>query len=158
MPLSDETAPAHFSADHTLSFGQSGTPGEFFCTPFFCAPLVRVTPGASTSHQDATGPFLRPAPTSSQAIFTAFDLNVKASNSSTRDTKDLSFLPGINNREPYRMGEVEEAIEMEHFNDHQKNLIRGGPCGADSLFLKVALARASRLLAEGRGRCRRYCG
>ena len=95
MPLSDETAPAHFSADHTLSFGQSGTPGEFFCTPFFCAPLVRVTPGASTSHQDATGPFLRPAPTSSQAIFTAFDLNVKASNSSTRDTPRVStqFLP-----------------------------------------------------------------
>ena len=71
-----------------------------------------------------------PAPTGSQAIFTAFDLNIKASNSSTRDTKGLSFLPGINNRKLYSLGEVKEAMEMGHFNDHQKNLIRGGPCGA----------------------------
>jgi hypothetical protein len=69
-----------------------------------------------------------PAPLGSQAIFTAFDLNVKAPSSSTRDTKGLSFLPGIGNKKLHTMVEVEEA--MEHFSAHQKKLVREGPCGA----------------------------
>jgi hypothetical protein len=69
-----------------------------------------------------------PAPFGSQAIFTAFDLNVKAPNSSTRDSKGLSFLPGIGNKKLHTMMEVEEA--MAHFSDHQKKLVREGPCGA----------------------------
>ena len=71
-----------------------------------------------------------PAPTGAQGIFTAFDLNVKASNALTRGATALSFLLGIGNRKLRSMGEVEEAMRMGHFNDNQKNLIRGGPCGA----------------------------
>ena len=125
----DGSTPAHLSADPLLSFGQSRTPAEIFCPPvYICAPLVGVTPGASTFRQDATRPFLLPAPLGSQAIFTAFDLNVKAQGSSTRDTKGLSFLPGIGNRKLHTMMEVEEA--MVHFSAHQKHLVREGPCGA----------------------------
>ena len=71
-----------------------------------------------------------PAPTGSQGIFTAFDLNVKASNAATRDAKGLSFLPAIGNRKLHSMGGVQEAMVLGSFNDNQKNLIRGGPCGA----------------------------
>ena len=71
-----------------------------------------------------------PAPVGSQAIFTAFDLNVKAPNSSTRDSKGPSFLPGIGNKKLYMMREVEEAMDTARFSDHQKKLIREGPCGA----------------------------
>ena len=71
-----------------------------------------------------------PAPIGSQAIFTAFDLNVKAPSSSTRDTKGPSFLPGIHNKKFYTMAEVEEAMIQGRFSDHQKKLIREGPCGA----------------------------
>ena len=69
-----------------------------------------------------------PAPLGSQSIFGAFDLNVKDPNSLTRDTKSLSFLPGIGNKKLHTMMEVEEA--MRHFSDHQKMLVRVGPCGA----------------------------
>ena len=75
-----------------------------------------------------------PAPNGAQGIFTAFDLNVKASNAVTRDAKALSFLPGIGNRKLHSMGEVGEAMKMGSFNDNQKYLIRGGPCGATWLM------------------------
>ena len=68
------------------------------------------------------------------ACHTAFDLNVKASNAVTRDAKALSFLPGIGNRKLHSMGEVGEAMKMGSFNDNQKDLIRGGPCGATWLM------------------------
>jgi hypothetical protein len=71
-----------------------------------------------------------PAPIGSEAIFTAFDLNVKAPGSMTRDTKGLSFLPGIYNRKFHTMAEVEEAMSNGRLSDHQKMLIRVGPCGA----------------------------
>ena len=46
----DGSVPAHFSADLPyISFGQSPTPAEIFGTPVHIrAPLVRVSPGAST--------------------------------------------------------------------------------------------------------------
>ena len=69
------------------------------------------------------------SPGGSQAILRAFDLNVKASGANTRDAKGPSFIQGVNNRKLHTVGEVEEATEMAHFNDHQKKLIREGPCG-----------------------------
>jgi len=51
-------------------------------------------------------------------------------NSSTRDSKGLSFLPGIGNKKLHTMREVEEAMDSARFSDHQKKLIREGPCGA----------------------------
>ena len=129
VPHLDGSAPVHLSADQIISFGQSRTPAEIFCPPvYICAPLVRVSPGASTFRQDATRPFLMPAPVGSQAIFGAFDLNVKDPNSLTRDSKSLSFLPGIGNKKLHTMMEVEGA--MAHFSDQQKMLVRNGPCGA----------------------------
>ena len=126
----DGSVPAHVSADQN-TFGQYRTPAKKFCTPVhICAPLVPTAPGSSKYTQDATRPFLMPAPIGSEAIFRAFDLNVKAPGSTTRDTKGLSFLPAIWNKKFHTMAEVEEAMTQGRFSDHQKMLIRVGPCGA----------------------------